>query len=251
MRWSLIVPLVVLAGGAPVQPSDSPDCDKHQHPFLVPADSAHALVRTIALRGTFSPLPLGPELEPRMQVFDTMIEAALRYRGYQIIDARITDSVWNAAKDSVGPMFDAVSGQRDSLKWQAAHERLRGTLHEVFGADAILYPSVRSASAKFAGQTAKWDGTKQSAVSFGSTFVDALAGGSYSGTIPALSLRVGLFAIDGTALYDNVGGIQLAARTSHGQFRDVPDSLILTDRERMAGAVKIALCQFLSAPPVR
>lgn len=249
MRWSLVVPLLLVAGGPPSRSPDPEVCEKRQHPFLVPADSVHALVKTIALHGTFSPLELGPELELRMLVIDTMIEASLRHHGYELVGASITDSVWAAAMDSVGPMFDAATGRRDSTKWRAAQANFRGALQEGYGVDAILYPSVRSAIANFSGKTAAWDGAKQSTTSFGSTFLDALGGTSYSGTIPALSLRVALFAADGRTLYDNFGGIQLVARVSHGKFSEVPDSLVLTSREQLVGAVRIALCQFLAAPP--
>jgi hypothetical protein len=251
MRWNWFVPLLLVAGGTPSRPADPPKCDKHQHPFLVHPESVHAHVHTIALRRTFSPLPLGPEVEPRMLVFDSLLEATLQQHGYQLVSVRVTDSLWQRTMDSVGPMYDAQTGERDSTKWRAAVTSFRSALREGYTADAILYPSVRSASAEFSGQTAKWDGTKQSAVSFGSTVVDALLGQSYSGHLSALSLRVGLLAPDGEILYDNLGGIQVLATTSHGQFREVADSLILTDRGRMYGAIQIALCQFLSAKPPR
>ena len=77
-------------------------------------------------------------------------------------------------------------------------------------------------------------------------FLAALQVGNMSGSIRSLSLVVSIENINGGDAYVNMGGIQLAAKLSGGQFVPVPRDQLFASEERIAGAVNYAL-----APLVR
>ena len=239
--------LIVLAGALPFPRSPAATgCDKNQKPFMVAAESALAGLRVLALVPVRVPGDADSALRARSAALDTLMEYEVRRGGWTLIPARVTDSVWQVSDDSLGAMFDPSTGRPDSAKHAARLSLFKGAMEESLQADAYLYSRLQVVPAAFDNGSAKWDGAKQGYANFGKKFAEALGGhGPAKGRAPALSLKTALVTRTDVVIYENAGGIQLLSVPSGDKFQDVPRSLILVDTARVAGAVRIALCQLM------
>jgi hypothetical protein len=246
MRFIQVVPmLALLSPWASTPQADRDPCEKHQKPFIAPAKLVSSTVHTVALTPVRVPGNVSDSARQRAALLDTLLTRALRKAQYTVIETVTTDSLWRAIRDSSGGLFDANTGEIDSAKAAAANDQFRQVLAGEFKADAVLYARVVQVSARFDNGSAWWDGTKESYANFGKRFMEALGGGPYSGQTSALSLRTVLEGADGSRLYDNWGGLQLLTIPRSGKFVPVPDSRLFQDESRMAGAVRIAMCQLV------
>jgi hypothetical protein len=237
--------LALLAPWASTPQADRDPCEKHQKPFIAPAKAVKSTVHTVALTPVRVPRNVSDSARRRAALLDTLLTRVLQKAQYTVIETVTTDSLWRAIRDSSGGLFDSNTGEIDSAKAAAVNDQFRQVLAAEFKADAVLYARVVEVGARFDNGSAQWDGAKESYANFGKRLVEAMGGGPYSGQTPALSLRTVLQRPDGAPLYDNWGGLQLLAIPRSGKFVPVPDAHLFEDDSRMAGAVRIAMCQLV------
>ncbi len=177
--------------------------------------------------------------------FDSLITAELSHAGYRVVPAAESQAIWDRLTDSLGGLFDPVSGQVDTTMLRNIRALTLRELRERFHADAWLHPIMVIASADFRRGTAKWDGTKQA---FGRKLLGITIGTTY-GTTPALSLHVVVEGMDGKVLFDTQAGLQLFQVPSGDGFVRIPDAQFYADQERNVAAVRLALAPLLAGTP--
>jgi len=160
--------------------------------------------------------------------------------GFSVVPSKESEEIFSNMNKQLGGIFDPVTGKRDEAKFKAAREHALRELSTKFKADAVLSAGIIGGTARFGGGKASWWGTSES-VAMSEGFLAALQLGNVSGSIRTLSLAVSIENINGGDAYFNMGGIQLAAKFSGGQFVPVPRNQLFASEERITGAVNYAL----------
>lgn len=210
------------------------------NPFKVTREEIYDKTRTIVLAPVAMPSGLD-DPEPAKNTFQRLIEAKLQEARFMVVPSEKYAEIWKEMTEQVGGYFDPVSGKRDESKYKTVREHTFQELKTKFNADATLYPVIWVAKVNWSGTMARWHGASEPIMSTGRQIVEALAGISRQGTLPALSLSVYLRDIHGTDLYINSGGIQLLSKFSGGKLTTVPQQELFVNPERNQGAVDIAL----------
>jgi hypothetical protein len=218
------------------------------NPFIVPQDRIYGSVKTIALAPLTAPSELG-SVDPKRGGFDALIAQQLRGAGFVVVPPEQSVAIWKRITDSLGGIFDATTGRRDTVKLNTARALTMAELQSRLQADAWLHSSIVVASAKFDQGNAEWDGVKQSYQSFGKKFLTALFGGGTYGKTAALSVFVELENTRGKDLYVNQGGLQLYMVPSGHDWVQIPPSELYANQERNATAVRLALGPLVTRPP--
>jgi len=214
------------------------------NPFKIAEEEFHSKIKTIAL----SPLAVPGDLtdsDPVKAKFESLIQAKLREAGFSVVPSKESGEIFSNMNKQLGGIFDPVTGKRDETKFKAVREHALRELSTKFKADAVLSGGIIAGTARFGGGKASWWGTTES-VAMSDGFLAAFQVANLSGSIRTLSLVVSIENINGGDAYMNMGGIQLAAKLSGGQFVPVPRDKLFASEERIAGAVNYAL-----APLVR
>jgi hypothetical protein len=217
----------------------------HSSPFKVSEQEIRDRVKIVAV----APLPVDDDLPNDSQVreeFATLLINELNSLGFQTVPPVEYEQIFNRLRDEVGGFYDPITGKGDKEKYKKVQDLCRRELATKFHVDAILYSSFISFSVPFTYDVAVWCGTKEY-VSDASWFQRAFA--SSYGRVSALSLSVVLMDTDGNKMYSRCGGIQLLAKATTAYTR-IPDSKLLTDHERNANSVKLALEPFRAEEPV-
>jgi hypothetical protein len=225
-----------------------------QESFVVEPDQFYRTTNTLVL----TPVSLPDELESfadHMAEFDSLIASYLTGAGFNLIPALEYSAIWEAVMDRADGLFDSITGERDEEKFEAARDNLFNKLTELYQPDALLYPEIWIVEAPFSDGTARWDGTSQALIGFGTRLVDAL-GAAFSqsesslpeGTVGAVSLVVFIESMEGEELYMNSGGIQVLEKVGRDprDIRPVPDDDLLSDHDRNRRAVLTVLKPLLA-----
>lgn len=244
MRYGVLLSVLVLtqlfAGCASRSAAD---------PFSIPREEFQRTAQTIALAPVMA--PPGIEVAESLLVrIDTLIEAVLLGAGYRCVPRREYVATWDRIIVQMGGLYDSVTGDLDELRFEVAKEQLRRDLLDMYHPDYLLYPEIWIVAATFSDGVARWDGTSQSLVGFGTrvlNVIDAVLG-QYDGFLPtgavsALSLGVTVENMDGVEIFQNAGGIEVLEKVSRdvGRAEPVLIETILTDPERNQRAVITAL----------
>ena len=118
------------------------------NPFIVPQDRIYGSVKTVALYPVTAPSDLG-SVDPNRGKFDSLITAELRSAGFAVVPPNESEAIWKRVTDSIGGLFNSATGERDTVKRNAARALTMRELHARFQADAWLHPHIVYASAKF------------------------------------------------------------------------------------------------------
>jgi len=215
------------------------------NPFIVPQDRIYGSVKTVALYPVTAPSDLG-SVDPNRGKFDSLITAELRSAGFAVVPPNESEAIWKRVTDSIGGLFNSATGERDTVKLNAARALTMRELHARFQADAWLHPHIVYASAKFDRGNAQWDGAKQTYQSFGKKMLTAMFGHETYGKTSALSLRVAVEDMHGKDLYINQGGLQLYLVPSGQDWVKIPPGELYGDPARNATAVRLALAPLVT-----
>mgnify|MGYP002813775601 CR=1 FL=1 len=179
-------------------------------------------------------------LKPRL---DSIMVATLEEVGVRTISAGEVDSVWQQFADSLGGLYDPMTGESDSTKFAITQLRTMSELGSRYHPDAWILPKVRYVLASFRGGWANWNGVKQRMVGH-TSFMKLLTksgDGNMQGTISALTLYVSFVDMQDQPLYSWGGGLQVTATLKNGKFVDVDPSELFVNREQSDKAVEKAL----------
>jgi hypothetical protein len=232
IRWRVIILLIVLvsSGCAAKQPP--------YNPYKIPEDQFRSTIKTVAL----SPIIVPDGLEKPDQVkakFESLLDAKLRKLGFKVIPSSEYDAIWKKMMDKVGGYFDPVTGKRDDAKFKAVRTHTLREVNTKLKADAVVYSLIRVFPVPFNSNQASWHGTSESLVAGGA--LQKFFSNQFHGTVSALSFGVNISDPNEVDMYVNWGGIQVLGRVSGWQVVNIPPEEILTNEERNAAAVEIAL----------
>ena len=177
----------------------------------------------------------------RTSIIDSMIDSAVRAQGFGVLPRDTVDAIQQRLADSLGGVFDPVTGKRDTTRTEAIERAMRQALHGRLGADLWLRPFLMVDVVPFYGGEAKWRGASEKTGAMGG--VGGVLLGTKSGKIPALTLAALVDDSSGKTIYTWGGGIQLLMK-ANGMAKkptEVPPDQLLVDRVRMQSAVRRAL----------
>jgi hypothetical protein len=234
-----------------------------QKAFDVPENDFFTRVHTLILApckfpGSFntSDTLVGLADSVKWQIDSLTARTFARY-GFKVVSAREAKRVYDEVADSLGGLYDPVTGKTDSAKFAAVEERTRARLRELHHPDAWGYVHVFPVSARFDHAVASWHGVteKISQQSFGRGLFKALtlraADTEFAGTVPALSLGLAIDDDAGKPLYSWAGGIHTTVRFNEGKFHPLPEPQYFADRTRVENSVEVALKAFTKAADKR
>ena len=231
LRWLALVFAAGFGGGC---------AHNHVNPFLEPQDRIYGSVKTIALSPIVEPKELA-EVDPGRGHFDSLITQELQRAGFVVVAAESSRVIWRRVVDSLGGLYDAATGERDSIKLNTARAVTMAELQARFRADAWLHPGIIFVDADFDGGTAHWDGASQGYQSFGKKLLLALVHQDSYGNTSALSLWVDMEDMHGKDLYVNQGGLQLYEIPHGRKWEPIQPGEVFADPTRNANAVHLAL----------
>ena len=188
---------------------------------------------------------------------DSVTARTLSEHGLKVVSARESKRVYDAVVDSLGGLYDPVTGLSDTAKFAIAEQLTRARLRDLYHPQAWAFMNVYEALAPFDHAVARWDGTTEnlSQQSFGRGLFKALtlrsADDEYSGKVGVLSLDVRIEDDAGSSLYRWSGGIHATSRFNEGKFQALPQDRYFADRTRVDGSVTLALKAFTKAAEKR
>ena len=217
--------------------------------FSLPSEEMARTIRTIAVAPVSPPAEV-EVAESSLVNIEAMIEEMLVAAGYHCVSASEYGATWDRILAQMGGLYDSETGELDELRFEVAGEQLRRDLLEVHRSDHVLYPEIWIVDAEYSNGVAKWDGTSEPLVGFGTRLlnvIDAILnqydGFLSDGVTNALSLGIIVEDMDGVEIFRNVGGIELLKDAqSDGSFGG-PDQFeaVLQDPKRSRRAVRAAL----------
>lgn len=223
------------AGAAPQSREDF--IARYRNLLLVPLDTAATATREDVQRS------LGELLRTRLTALGFQVQVDADYASH-----------WAAEQATSGGFYDAFTGELDTARVQAARARVLAQSQTKYPGTVAVYPSIMATLAPFQQGEASWDGASQRAFEarskFGNVFNTAK---TLVGRLDAYSLRVRICDADGSTVYEQSGGLQLAERLVDGKVLRYPDAELFSDAARNAAAVDRALLPLAApaAPPAR
>jgi hypothetical protein len=222
-------------------------CEQY-NPYKIDKAAFASKVHTVGIM----PTHISPHLkvinqEEKEKEFEALIENKLSEAGFKVVPCSEYRAVYQPMKQNIGPLFDANTGEpletsRDLLLDHSKREYLAKNK-----VDALVWPNIESVRATWGTNIASWDGVQEPAMGKDG-ILERIATSNFTGTLPALSLKLIISDPNGQTMYENPGGIQLLAwLTMSSGFRDVPKENLLVNKDRNKKSVEIA-CKPLFKP---
>ena len=89
------------------------------NPFIVPQERIYGSVKTIAIAPVITPSDLG-SVDPSRGKFDSLIAGQLRSAGFAVVPPEESEAIWKRVTDSLGGLFNPATGERDTVRLNAA-----------------------------------------------------------------------------------------------------------------------------------
>lgn len=214
-------------------------CFEQYNPFKIEKTEFFDKVKTVGLYPASIQVEVDDEGK-RKNLLEENIQQKLRDVGFASIPSSEYKAIYDNLKEAVGPLYDPNTGELlkekyDSLKEHTKREYL--ARHKV---DAFVYPAVVIVKAEWRGNIAQWHGVEEPSTGKSGILATLSAPQAY-GTLPALSLRIGIGDPGGDIYYLNYGGIQLCSWVHGRSFIDVPQNQLLTDEAKIIKSIDIAM----------
>lgn len=173
--------------------------------------------------------------------FELLIESMLRNAGFQVVPCSQYRSVYQPIKENIGPLYDANTGEPIQTKREMLLDYSKREYLSKNKVDALVWPDVISTKAYWASIKASWDGAQELVVMGKDGLLERIMTSNFTGSLPALSLRITIAEPNGQPLFVNSGGIQLLAwLTLSGRYQDVPRENLLANLQRNQKSVELA-----------
>lgn len=201
------------------------------------AEIRHVVVRSVAVPEEWR------EHEDRI---DDAIARHLRSAGFTVVSFDAARPHWDAALADAAAPYDPRTGEADPEQLRAIYLDYLARLDQAGIADAVVEPAVVARKAKLSAQVALWDGVRRRIpMHSGDVW-------NWGGSGDVLSLRVTVYATDGSLILSNYGGLEYPYE--HGMkgrkiVTRVRDDLFLT-REFVESAVRIAFHPLVPDPRI-
>lgn len=233
--------LVVLLPIATVVATESPPPPS---PPALEGETLQALGRlgTLALR----PVTVAGAVGQRPDVaaeFAARIQRHLEGAGFTVIPATAYGTLYDQLNRDLGGIYDPITGRLKEEQAKALLEHAEREHKRLHPHDAVVFARVAGVLARFNGGKAAWHGVEEPTWDAPKgKLAKFLAGEPASyGTLPALSLAVGIEGPDRKAIYAGVGGIQLLEKLENNlRSAPVPQDQLLRDPAVLDRAADIA-----------
>lgn len=222
-------------------------------PYVIPAEQFAARVHRIALQPLA--LPAGTERAAAVRAeLEGLITAALRAKGYVVVESTAYDAIWRQMATRLGGTFDPVTGARRDEAFAAARDHTGRELARLHEVDAILDPFVTIGAAPYGatgglefGPFFSYETWDEPLLWEGRTIAGSVANrpqqvrGSY--------LNVIITDLAGDTLYGIRSGIEWTDVYAARGHEEKPPAQRFATPERNRRAVSIALDPLVAASP--
>ncbi len=177
--------------------------------------SSHGDINTFAVERVLdssrnvvvAPLTVPPDLKIPDDVLaacDSVIHSKILGVGFSAIPSTQYADAWDRIVVVMDGLYDTTTGEWDQDRYEIAREQLVRDLSDRNDFRLIVRPEIWFVDAPFSGGTARWDGTSQGMVGFGTRLLDffvqifnASESSFPEGTVPAISLGIIIENLDG------------------------------------------------------
>jgi hypothetical protein len=216
---------------------------KGNDPFRTPRAQVVATVKTIGVMPleVTDVVPDGAAVANR---YEADVVRRLEQAGFAVVPPAAMREVRERVMAASGPLYSPIDGTADNEKIKAFNAQVRTAYVAAHPVDALLSIAIVERDAGNIYNQADWDGVSENSTGK-SGLAGFFAGGSVSGTTPALSFVATLRDRADQVLYQNYGGLQVLRYVYVGQFkttqRAVDPHSLLSDPHRDARAIALAL----------
>jgi len=128
--------------------------------YVAPKEPVRPAVDIRGRRVAVVPVTIPDDLEldeARVRRVESLIEAAMRDAGYDVIPAVRYEAIWDRLSEEAGGFFDPFTGHRDEALFSAAVDQLYREMEQEYHPGAYLYGTVVVAEAMVDDGYAQWD----------------------------------------------------------------------------------------------
>jgi hypothetical protein len=193
------------------------------------------------------PPPQSKGLETGENQMGAQLKAQLKAVGYDVATLQRAnfEKLWPAAAESVGGIFDSVSGAPRPLAYQQAMSLLAQHVCEELKCSLLIQQRLVARRAELVLKYAEWDGVRQ-ALHF-SSYADA----NFKGTVNAISVELIALTDKGEFAFRRLGGATLPSEFNTTDTKWELRKDLFSDDAEMAEGVRVALEPLAKAPPTR
>lgn len=182
-----------------------------RYPHFINAEKMHAAAsKTVVISPYNLGLPSKSYLKSSETKIDVEVIKQLRAEGFDIADDSVLQSAWRNAIRKFGQPYDQSSGHRNENTLSRIMQFVIKQLKDQGEIDAIVFTDLIERKVTInrnRNNSARWDGKTQRLGIRGSGQVDENF--DWSQNIPAASLMVVVYSIEGEVLFKGVGGVGL------------------------------------------
>jgi hypothetical protein len=182
--------------------------------------------------------------EPVRMRYSQLLGVKLAAVGFEMANGVDVEQLWAAERAASAGFFDPITGRLDNTKLAAARTRVLSTLRDRYKVSALVTPSIVSRVASFRQGFANWDGVTQPISGSGSWAFNGSIFNTdlkYAGRVDAFSLNLRIVDTADQALFEGVGGIELAQHLQRGVVVPVPETALFAKPDNDSKAIDVAL----------
>ncbi|WP_116812154.1 hypothetical protein [Steroidobacter cummioxidans] len=224
--------------------------------FYVPPQELRDAVPVIAVL----PSLVAPSIEGAESIatsIDTELAAALTKAGFKVHGVDVYQSVENEYRGIVGGWFDPLTGDVKEPVREVIIGRTIEALQERLQVRGFIRAHLEPRQVPFKdAKRVTWDGVVEDVIAKEGLFsgLDRAFGIHDSGRLGVISLKIGVFNVEGQPIYEAYGGIAATVALVNKKFVDVDVPATLQDVGRLQRAVDVIvwpLTQKGSREPIR
>lgn len=181
---------------------------------------------------------------------DSRIKNTLESAGYQVEDNEIFKSIWREAIRKYGEPYSPVTSQINTRAFQRVMYHTLSSIKEQSDIQAVVFTDLVERQVSFGGginRAAKWDGVTRKPKLKGAAG-GVSQGFDWSQTVPAISISVTIYHVDGQRLFQSIGGIEVTRQldpNKGGNGRFIRRKKLLTSQTHIREGVSFALHPFV------
>lgn len=180
---------------------------------------------------------------------DLNVSDQLSSAGFKMSDNRLFQQYWREAVRKFGNPFNPQTSQVNTAAFHRVMATVLNQLDTHTDIDAIVFTDLIERQITFGNnlnRSAKWDGvTRKPRLKGAATTLSQ--GFDWAQTVPAVSLRVTIYHVDGNHLFQSVGGLEVSRQidTRKGNGRFVRRDKLFTSQSNVKQGIRFALHPFV------
>ena len=176
---------------------------------------------------------------------DGFVAERLEEHGFELVDDKPFSDAWRAATRKYGTPYNALTAQINRTTFQRVMYETISTLRKDNIADAVVFTDLVEIQVTFGSKlnrNAKWDGVTRK-LRFKSGTQGVSPGFDWSQNVPAISLAINIYNVEGKRVLSNRGGIEVSRHISalNGDGRFVRRTKLLKSSPHIREAVELAM----------